>query len=85
MSFSSGQTKLSATLVPMVSPLHVPGSGRGETLVGAGHVSPREKLDPGSGPTLTSFCQDLLSTPKRGFRFAARKPRETHSTGYVFQ
>ena len=66
-------------LVPRISPLHVPGSGRGETLVGAGHVSPREKLDPRRGPSLTSLCQDLLSTPKRGFRFAARSPRETHS------
>ena len=28
-------------LVPRVSPLHAPGSERGETLVGAGHVSPR--------------------------------------------
>ena len=71
-------------LVPRVSPLHAPGSERGETLVGAGHVSPREKLDPGRGPWLASLCQDLLSTPKRAFRFAARSPRETHSTGYVF-
>ena len=71
-------------LVPRVSPLHAPGSERGETLVGAGHVSPREKLDPGRGPWPASLCQDLLSTPKRGFRFAARSPRETHSTGYVF-
>ena len=29
-------------LAPRVSPLHVPGSERGESLVGAGHVSPRE-------------------------------------------
>ena len=28
-------------LVPRVSPLHAPGSERGETLVGAGHVSPK--------------------------------------------
>ena len=28
-------------LIPRVSPLHFPGSERGETLVGAGHVSPR--------------------------------------------
>ena len=73
-----------ANLVPRVS-LHAPGSERGETLVEAGHVSPREKLDPGRGPSPASLCQDLLSTPKRGFRFAARNPRETHSTGYVFQ
>ena len=72
-------------LVPRVTPLHAPGSERGETLVGAGHVSPREKLHPGRGPSPASLCQDLLSTPKRGFRFAARNPRETHSTGYVFQ
>ena len=71
-------------LIPRVSPLHAPGSERGETLVGAGHVSPREKLDPGRGPSPASLCQYLLSTPKRGFRFAARSPRETHSTGYVF-
>ena len=51
-------------LVPRVSPLHAPGSERGETLVGAGHVSPREKLDPGRGPSSVSLCQDLLSTPK---------------------
>ena len=77
-----------SNLVPRVSPLHAPGSERGETLVGAGHVSPREKLDPGRGPSPASLCQDLLSTPKRGFRFAsfaARNSRETHSTGYVFQ
>ena len=61
------------------------GSERVETLVGAGHVSPREKLDPGRGPLLVSLCEDLLSTPKRGFRFAAPSPRETHSTCYVFQ
>ena len=71
-------------LVPRVSPLHAPGSVRGETLVGAGHVSPREKLDPGRGPSPASLCQDLLSTPKRGFRFAARSPRETHSTRAMF-
>ena len=46
---------------------------------------PREKLDPGRGPSPASLCQDLLSTPKRGFRFTARNPPETHSTGYVFQ
>ena len=28
-------------LVPRASPPHVPGSERGETLVGSGHVSPR--------------------------------------------
>ena len=72
-------------LVPSVSPLHAPGSERGETLVGAGHVSPREKLDQGRGPSPSSLCQDLLSTPKRGFHFAACSPRETHSTGYDFQ
>ena len=72
-------------LIPRVSPLHAPGSERGETPVGAGHVSPREKLDPGRGPSPASLCQDLLSTPKRGFRFAARSPGETHSTGHVFQ
>ena len=34
--------KGSATnLVPRVSPLHTPESERGETLVGAGHMSPR--------------------------------------------
>ena len=75
----------SANLVPRVSPLHAPGSERGETLVEAGHVSPREKLDPGRGPSPASLCQNLLSTPKRGFHFAARSPRETRSTGYVFQ
>ena len=48
-------------LVPRVSPLHAPGSERGETLVGAGHVSPREKLDPGRGPSPASLCQNLLS------------------------
>ena len=58
-------------LVPRVSPLHVPGRERGETLVGSGHVSPRVKLDPGRDPSLAIFCQDLLSTPKQGFRFAA--------------
>ena len=58
---------------------------RGETLVGAGHVSPREKVDPGRGPSPASLCQDLLSTPKRGLRFVARRPRETHLSGYVFQ
>ena len=57
-----------ANLVPRVSPLHAPGSERGETLVGAGHVSPREKLDQGRGPSPASLCQDLLSTPKRGFQ-----------------
>ena len=67
-------------LVPRVSPLHVPRSERGETLVGSGHVSPREKLHPGRGPSLAIFCQDLLSTPKQDFRFAMRSPRETHST-----
>ena len=72
-------------LVPRVSPLHVPGSERGETLVGAGHVSPREKLDPGRSPSLAIFCQDLLSTPKQDSRFAVRRPRETHLIGYVFQ
>ena len=72
-------------LVPRASPLYVPGSERGKTLVGSGHVSPREKLDPGSGPSLATFCQDLFSTPKPDFRFAVRSPRETHSTGYVFQ
>ena len=72
-------------LVPRVSPLHAPGSERGETLVGAGHVSPREKLDLGRGPSPASRCQDLLSTPKKGFRYAARSPRETRSSGYVFQ
>ena len=61
------------------------GSERGETLVGAGHVSPREKVDPGRGPSPASLCQDLLSTPKRGLRFVARSPRETHLSGYVFQ
>ena len=30
-----------SNLVPRVSPLHTPGSERGETLVGAGHVSPK--------------------------------------------
>ena len=30
-----------SNLVPRVSPLHAPGSERGETLVGAGHVSPK--------------------------------------------
>ena len=74
-----------SNLVPRVSPLHAPGSERRETLVGAGHVSPKEKLGPGRGPPPASLCQDLLSTPKRGFRFAARSPRETHSTGYLFQ
>ena len=29
-----------SNLVPRVSPLHARGSERGETLVGAGHVSP---------------------------------------------
>ena len=72
-------------LVSRVSPLHAPGSERGETLVGAGHVSPREKVDPGRGPSPASLCQDLLSTPKRGFHFVARSPRETHLSGYVFQ
>ena len=67
-------------LVPRVSPLHAPGSERGETLVGAGHVFPREKLDPGRGASPASLCRGLLSTPKRGFRFAACSPRETHST-----
>ena len=71
-------------LVPRASPLHAPGSERGETVVGAGHVSPREKLDPGRGASPASLCQDLLSTPKRGFRFAARSPHETHSTSHVF-
>ena len=61
-----------------------PRKREGETLVGAGHVSPREKLDPGRGPSPASLCQDLLSTPKRGFRFAARSPRETHSTQAMF-
>ena len=56
-----------SNLVPRVSPLHIPGSKRGETLVGAGHVSPREKLDPGRSPSLAIFCQDLLSTPKQDF------------------
>ena len=69
---------------PRVSPLHVLGSERGDTLVRAGHVGPREKLDPGMGPSLASYFQDLLSTPKQDFRFAARSPRETHSTGFVF-
>ena len=73
-----------ANLVPRVSPLHAPGSERGETLVGAGHVSPREKLDPGRDPSPASLCQDLLSTPKRGFRFAARSPRETHLAQAMF-
>ena len=50
---------------------------KGETLVGAGHVCPREKLDPGKGP----FCQDLLSTPNQGF--GARSPRETYPTVHV--
>ena len=72
-------------LVPRVSPIHAPGSERGETLVGASHVSPREKVDPGRGPSPASLCQDLLSTPKRGLRFVARSPRETHLSGYVFQ
>ena len=76
-----GQRMGASNLVPRVSPLHE----RGETLVGAGHVSPKEKLDPGRGPSPASLCQDLLSTPKRGFRFAARSPHETHSTGYLFQ
>ena len=65
-----------SNLVCRVSPLHVPGSERGETLVGAGHVSPREKLDPGRSPSLAMFCQDLLSTPKQDFPFAVRSPRE---------
>ena len=70
---------------------HLPAQPRSQGLsssrpmVGAGHVSPAEKLDPGRGPSPASLCQDLLSTPKRGFRFAARSPCETHSTGYVFQ
>ena len=72
-------------LFPRVSPLHAPGSERGETLVGAGHVSPKEKLDPGRGPSPACLCQDLLSTPKRGLHFVARSPRKTRSTGYVFQ
>ena len=75
----------SCNLVPRVSPIHAPGCERGETLVGAGYVSPREKLDPGRGPSPASLCLDLLFTPKRGFRFAARSSRETHSTGFVFQ
>ena len=74
-----------SNLVPRVSPLHVPESERGETLVGVGHVSPREKLDPERSPSLAIFCQDLLSTPKQDFRSAVRSPRKTHSTGYVFQ
>ena len=78
-----------SNLVPRVSPLHVPGSERGETLVGAGHVSPREKLDPGRGPSPASLKPSpaslLVLRFIRGFRFAARSPRETHSTGYVFQ
>ena len=56
-------TRTCSNLVPRVSPLHVPGSKREETLVGAGHVSHREKLDPERGPSLAIFCQDLLSTP----------------------
>ena len=35
------QNKATSNLVPRVSPLHAPGSERGETLVGAGHVSPK--------------------------------------------
>ena len=36
----------------------------------------REKLDSGRVPSLAIFCQDLLSTPKQDFRFAARSPRK---------
>ena len=41
----------------MVSPLHAPGSERGETLAGAGHVSPREKLDQGGVLRLQVFIK----------------------------
>ena len=56
------------------SPLHAPGSKRGETLVGAGHVSPREKLDPGRGPSPAKLCQDLLSTPKKRLPLCCAQP-----------
>ena len=52
---------LQSNLVSRVSPLHAPGSERGETLVGAGHVSPREKLHPGRGPSPASLCQKEAS------------------------
>ena len=57
-------------LAPRVSPLHVP--GRGWSRVSQG------------GVLRLLVSQDLLSTPKRVFRFAARSPRGTHSTGYGF-
>ena len=39
------QKVLLHNLVPRVSPLHAPGSERGETLVWAGHMSPRNLGD----------------------------------------
>ena len=84
MNFMSLKVCGNYNLVPRVSPLHALGSERGETLVGAGHVSPREKVDPGRGPSPACLCQDLLSTPKRGLRFVARSPRETHLVAMFF-
>ena len=62
---------LSNNLVPRVSPLHAPGSEKGETLVGAGHVSPREKLDPGSqGGVLRLLVFVKIYCPLRKEAFA---------------
>ena len=54
--FLPAECSLQTSLIP-ISFLHVPGSERGETLVGAGHVSPREKLGPGRVLRLLVFVK----------------------------
>ena len=49
------------------------GAGQKETLVGAGHVSPRIKVDQGRGTSFSTLCKNfVLSNPKSGSRFFKR-------------
>ena len=61
-------------LVPRFSPFHVPGSERGETLVGSGHVSPRQKIRPRDGSSTCYFWSRFIVHSETRLPLCCAKP-----------